>query len=92
MNQNNNMFLQKTDKFTKIYKTIYVICPFLTYLNNKNGPLSPKMGRFGAIYKVKNNFPDSFGKDHGLQLEPSVNFVLFTWFTYRTSGLEHPIF
>lgn len=50
------------------------------------------MGRFGAIYKVENNFPDSFGKDHGLQLEPSVNFVLFTWFTYRTSGLEHPIF
>lgn len=50
------------------------------------------MGRFGAIYKDKNNFPDSFGKDHGLQLEPSVNFVLFTWYTYQTSGLEHPIF
>lgn len=64
----------------------------LTYLNNKNGPLSPKMGRFGAIYKVENNFPDSIGKDHGLQLEPSVDFVLFTWFTYPTSGLEHPIF
>lgn len=25
------------------------------------------MGRFGTIYKVENNFPDSFGKDHGLQ-------------------------
>lgn len=51
-----------------------------------------KIFPFGTIDKVENNFPDIWGEHGSLQLDKSVYFGSFTWYTYRTGGLKHPVY
>lgn len=90
MDSNTNIVL--CDKGKEIFKMIFHIpysdiSKFLKWTH----PL-PKICPSGTIDKVENNFPDIWGKHVILQLDTSVYFGSFTWYTYRTGGLKHPVY